>query len=89
VIAFVRTLPTTLWWATVFFAVLALCVQIAIAVGRSGAVARQQLLLELVVTLILLALPVGIAWRGKRDGSLWYAAGGLFLLLVMGRIFFF
>ena len=88
-LVFLRGLPETLWRATVGLAILAFCVQIAIAVGRSGAVSIQWLLVELVVTVALLALPVGIAWRGKRAGSLWYAGGGLFLLAALWKIFFF
>ena len=86
---FLRTLPTTLWWTTLFLAVIAFFTQIAIALGRGGAVAIEMLLLELLVTVALLALPVGIAWRGRRENSLWYAAGGLFLLAALSRIFFF
>ena len=88
-ISFLRTLPKTLWWATVFLAVIAFLTQIAIALARGGAGGIGMLLLELLVTLALLALPVGIAWRGRRENSLWYAAGGLFLLAALGRIFFF
>jgi len=86
---FLRALPNTLWWTTVFLAVLALFSQVAIAIGRSGTFAPQMLLVELVVTVALLALPVGIAWRGRRENSLWDAGGGLVLLLALGRIFFF
>ena len=60
-----------------------------IAVARSGAVGVELLLAEFTFTVAFLALPVGIAWRGRQQGSLWYAVGGLFLLLVMARIFFF
>ena len=88
-VSMLRTLPHTLWNVTRFFAVLAFFTQMAIAVARSGAVAWELLLAEFTVTLALLALPVGIAWRGKQENSLWYAAGGLFLLAVMGRMFFF
>jgi hypothetical protein len=88
-LGFLRGLPETLWRATVALAFLAFFVQIAIAVGRSGAVSFERLLLELVVTVAFLALPVGIAWRGKREGSLWYAGGGLFLLTALWKIFFF
>lgn len=86
---FLRTLPQQLWWVTVFFAVLALITQTAIAFARSGAVAWQMLLLEFILTIALLMIPVGIAWRGRQQNSLWYAAGGLFLLATMARIFFF
>jgi len=84
-----RTLPTRLWWVTLFFAVLAFFTQMAIAVARSGVVAWELLLAEFTFTIVLLALPVGVAWKGKQENSLWYAGGGLFLLAVMARIFFF
>ena len=87
--SFLRELPKTLWWVTLSLAALAMAVQIAIAIARSGAVSREELLLEFALTLALLALPVGIAWRGRRDGSLWYAAGALVLLGALGKIFFF
>jgi hypothetical protein len=88
-IAFLRTLPNTLWWITLTLAIVAFFTQIAIAVARSGAVGVELLLAEFTFTVAFLALPVGIAWRGRQQGSLWYAVGGLFLLLVMARIFFF
>ena len=85
----IRSLPNTLWWITVFLATMAFFAQVAIAVARSGAVSLELLLLEFVVTLVLLALPLGIAWYGRERNSLWYSGGGLFLLLAMARIFFF
>ena len=88
-LAFLRALPNALWWATLGLAILAIFTQIAIAVARSGAVALWMLLLELVVTVGLLSLPVGIAWYGRQKRSIWYTAGALVLLLAMGRIFFF
>jgi hypothetical protein len=88
-IAFLRTLPNTLWWITLTFAIVAALTQVGIAVARSGAVAVEMLLAEFTFTIVLLALPVGIAWRGRQEGSLWYACGGLFLLVTMAKIFFF
>jgi hypothetical protein len=88
-IAFLRTLPNTLWWITAFLAVVAFFTQIGIAVARSGAVSVGRLLAEFVVTLVLLAIPLGIGWYGRQRGSLWYTGGGLFLLVAMARIFFF
>jgi hypothetical protein len=87
--SFLRGLPETLWRGTVAIAVLAFLVQIAIAIGRGGAVSFTWLLFELTVTVALLALPVGIAWHGKRESSLWYAGGGLVLLVALWKIFFF
>jgi hypothetical protein len=87
--AFLRTLPNTLWWITLFLAVVAFFTQIGIAVARSGAVSVESLLAEFIFTLVFLAIPLGIAWYGRQRGSLWYAAGGLFLLFAMARIFFF
>jgi hypothetical protein len=87
--AFLRTLPNTLWWVTLSFAGLALVTQLAIVVARSGSTSREQLLLEFALTVALLAFPVGIAWRGRQQGSLWYACGALVLLITMGKIFFF
>lgn len=86
---FFRGLPETLWRATVVLAALAFVVQIAIAIGRSAEVTVSWLLFELTVTIAFLALPLAIAWRGKRDDSVWYAGGGLFLLLALWKIFFF
>jgi hypothetical protein len=88
-LAFLRSLPNTLWWITLSLAVVALFTQIAIAMARSGAVAVETLLAEFTFTLAFLALPVGIAWRGRQEGSLWYAAGALVLLGTMAKIFFF
>jgi hypothetical protein len=88
-ITFLRSLPNTLWWVTLFLAIMAFFSQIAIAVARSGSVAMQSLLAEFSVTVVLLALPVGIAWRGKQQGSVWYAVVGLVLLAAFARIFFF
>ena len=85
---FLRTLPSFLWWVTLCLAALALVVQIAIAFARSGAVPGMTLLAEFTVTIALLAIPVGIAWKGRQEGSLWYAAGALVLLGTMGKIFF-
>ena len=87
--AFLRTLPNTLWWITLFLAVVAFFTQIGIAVARSGAVSGGLLLAEFVFTLIFLAIPISIAWYGRRKNSLWYAGGGLVLLMAMARIFFF
>jgi hypothetical protein len=87
--AFLRALPDTLWWVTLFFAVLAFLTQIAISFARSGSVGVGQLLAEFVVTVALLALPVGIAWRGRQLRSLWYALGALVLLVAFARIYFF
>lgn len=86
---FLRSLPEALWWTTLFFAVLAIFSQVAIAVARSGSVGIGQLLGEFVVTIALLAIPVGIAWRGRQQRSLWYALGALALLVAFARIFFF
>ena len=55
-----RALPNTLWWAVVFFAVLAFFTQIAIMVGRFGAVDLWMQLIEFCVTIALLAIPVGL-----------------------------
>src|SRR6188768_444591 len=60
-IAFLRTLPNTLWWITLTFAIVAALTQVGIAVARSGAVAVEMLLAEFTFTIVLLALPVGIA----------------------------
>ena len=87
--AFLRTLPNTLWWITVFLAGVAFFTQVGVAVARSGAVSLELLLFEFVFTLVFLALPLGIAWYGRERNSLWYTGGGLFLLLAMWRIFFF
>ena len=81
--AFLRTLPNTLWWITLFLAVVAFFTQIGIAVSV------ELLLAEFVFTLVFLAIPLGIAWYGRQRGSLWYTGGGLFLLVAMARIFFF
>ena len=88
-LAFLRSLPKTLWWITLFLAVVAFFTQVGIAVARSGAVSIELLLAEFVFTLVFLAIPLGIAWYGRQRGSLWYAGGGLFLLVAMARIFFF
>jgi hypothetical protein len=88
-LAFLRTLPNTLWWITLGLAIVATLTQVAIAIARSGMIAVEQLLAEVTFTIVLLALPVGIAWRGRQEGSLWYACGGLFLLVTMAKIFFF
>jgi hypothetical protein len=87
--AFLRALPETLWWVTVFFAVLAFFTQIAISLARSGSVGIGQLLGEFVVTLALLTIPVGVAWRGRQQRSLWYALGAMVLLVAFARIYFF
>jgi hypothetical protein len=87
--AFLRTLPNTLWSITAFLAVVAFFTQIGIAVARSGSVSVGRLLAEFIVTVVLLAIPLGISWYGRQRRSLWHAGGGLFLLLAMARIFFF
>ena len=87
--AFLRSLPNTLWWITAFLGVVAFFTQIGIAVARSSAVSVGRLLAEFVFTVVLLAIPLGIAWYGRQRSSLWHTAGGLFLLLAMARIFFF
>jgi hypothetical protein len=87
--AFLRTLPNTLWWITAFLSALAFFTQIGIAVARSGAVSVGRLLTEFVFTVVLLAIPLGIGWYGRQRNSLWHTAGGLLLLLAMARIFFF
>ncbi len=84
-----RALPNSLWWVTVFFAVLAFFTQVAIMVGRSGAVAFWMLLVEFIVTIGILAVPIGLAWRGKQQHSIGYAIGALVVLLGFARIFFF
>ena len=81
--AFLRTLPNTLWGITLFLAVVAFFTQIGIAVARSGAVSAGMLLAEFIFTLIFLAVPLGIGWYGRQRGSLWYTGGGLFLLVAM------
>ena len=86
--ALLRALPNALWWVTVFFATLAFFTQLAIMIGRSGAVALWMLLVEFIVTLAILALPVALAWRARQRQSLWYAAGALVLLIAFARIFF-
>ncbi len=88
-LTFLRTLPNTLWWLTLFLAVVAFFTQIGIAVARSGAVSIELLLAEFVFTLLFLAIPIAIAWYGRQRNSLWYTSGGLFLLVAMARIFFF
>jgi hypothetical protein len=88
-LAFLRTLPNTLWWITLFLAVVAFFTQVGIAVARSGAVSVNLLLSEFVFTLIFLSIPLAIAWYGRQRRSIWYTGGGLFLLLAMARIFFF
>ena len=87
--AFLRTLPNALWWITAFLSALAFFTQIGIAVARSGAVSVGRLLTEFVVTVVLLAIALGIGWYGRQRNSLWHTAGGLLLLLAMARIFFF
>ena len=87
--AFLRTLPNTLWWITVVLAVVAFFTQVGIAVARSGAMSIELLLAEFVFTLAFLAIPLGIGWYGRERNSLWYTGGGLFLLLAMARNFFF
>lgn len=87
--AFLQTLPNTLWWITLFLAVVAFFTQIGIAVARSGAVSLELLLAEFIFTLVFLAIPIGIAWYGRQRNSIWYTGGGLFLLVAMARIFFF
>jgi hypothetical protein len=87
--AFLRTLPNTLWWITAFLAVVAFFTQIGIAVARSGAVSLELLLAEFIFTLVFLAVPIGIGWYGRQRNSIWYTGGGLFLLVAMARIFFF
>jgi hypothetical protein len=88
-LTFLRTLPDTIWRVTLAFAGLAIVTQIAIGVARSGSVSVMQLLVEFVLTLVLLAVPVWIAWRGRQQRSLWYAVGALVLLATMWKIFFF
>ena len=83
-----RVLPNTLWWAVVFFAVLAFFTQIAIMVGRFGSVDLWMLLIEFCITIALLAVPVGLAWRGRETQSLWFAIGALVVLAAFARIFF-
>jgi hypothetical protein len=87
--AFLRTLPNTLWWITAFLVVIAFFTQIGIAVARSGSVSVGRLLAEFVFTVVLLAIPLGISWYGRQRRSPWHTGGGLFLLLAMARIFFF
>ena len=87
--ALLRTLPNTLWWITLFLAVVAFFTQIGIAVARSGAVSVGMLVTEFIFTLVFLAIPLGIGWYGRQRNSLWHTGGGLFLLLAMARIFFF
>jgi hypothetical protein len=87
--AFLRSLPNTLWWITAFLAVVAVFTQIGIAVARSGAVPVGMLLAEFIFTLVFLAVPLGIGWYGRQRGSLWYTGGSLVLFIVMARIFFF
>jgi hypothetical protein len=87
-VALLRKIPEAVWWVTLFFAVLAVFTQLAITVARSGSVAVERLLFEFVLTLALLAIPVGFAWRARQQGSLWYAAGAVVLLVAFGRIFF-
>ena len=87
--AFLRSLPNTLWGITAFLAVVAFFTQIGIAVARSGAVPVGRLLAEFIVTLAFLAVPLGIGWYGRQRGSLWYTGGSLFLFIVRARIFFF
>ena len=88
-LTFLRTLPNTLWWITLFLAVVAFFTQVGIAVARSGAVSVGMLLAEFIFTLVFLAIPLGIGWYGRQRGSLWYTGCGLFLLVAMARIFFF
>jgi hypothetical protein len=88
-LSFLRSLPNMLWRITAFLAVVAFFTQIGIAVARSGAVSAGRLLAEFVVTVVLLAVPLGIGWYGRQRHSLWHTGGGLFLLLAMARIFFF
>lgn len=87
--AFIRSLPNTLWWLTIVLAAVAFFTQVGIAVARSGAVSLELLAAEFVFTVVFLALPVGIAWYGRQRRSLWYTGGGLLLLVAMWRIFFF
>jgi hypothetical protein len=87
-IALLRALPNAVWWLTLFFAVLATFTQIAISFARSGSVAIERLLFEFVLTLALLAIPVGIAWYARERRSLWHAVGALVLLAAFSRIFF-
>src|SRR5919112_5309554 len=79
--AFLRTLPNTLWWITLFLAVVAFFTQIGIAMARSGAVSVGMLLTEFVFTLVFLAIPLGIGWYGPQPGSLPHTPGRLFLPL--------
>jgi hypothetical protein len=88
-LSFLRSLPSTLWWLTVFLATVAFFTQVGIAVARSGAMSLELLLAEFMFTLVFLAIPLGIGWYGRERNSLWYTGGGLFLLLAMWRIFFF
>jgi len=83
-----RALPNTLWWTVVFFAVLAFFTQIAIMFGRLGATELWTLLIEFCVTIALLAIPVGLAWRGRETQSVWFAIGALVVLAAFARIFF-
>lgn len=83
-----RGLPNTLWWAVVFFAVLAVFTQIAILFGRFGSVDLWMLLIEFCVTIAILAIPVGLAWRGRETQSLWYSIGAVIVLAGFARIFF-
>lgn len=87
-VAKLRAIPNALWWVTVFFAVLALFTQLAIAVARSAAISWTQLLLEFALTTALLCIPVGLAWVGKQRQSLWYALGALIVLIAFARVFF-
>jgi hypothetical protein len=87
-LALLRSLPNAVWWLTLFFAVLATFTQLAITVARSGSVALGRLLFEFILTLALLAIPVGIAWYARERRSVWHALGTLVLLVAFSRIFF-
>jgi hypothetical protein len=58
-LSFLRGLPETLWRATVFLAILAVCAQIGLALSAGDDVSVEWRLVEFVVTLVLL----GAMWK--------------------------
>jgi hypothetical protein len=86
---FLRGLPERIWWVTLILTGFAIITQLGLAYARSSSTSLEMLAAEFALTLVLLALPVWIAWRARQDHSLWYACGALVLFVAMAKIFFF
>ena len=86
---FIRSLPERIWWVTVILAGMSVVAQLGLAYTRSGTTSLEMLLAEFLLTVVLLTIPIYVAWRARREGSLWYACGALVLFVALARIFFF